>query len=497
MKRIFILTVILILTIFAVGCTNDDSSNELRFGLTTEPNTLDPLNPNNTADGRSILFNVFEGLVKPDTDGNMQPCIAESWTIEQDGLVYNFTIKENIFFHDGSILTPADVMFSLKTAAAMNYIGLQAIQEVEITGGNIVSVKLAAPDFEFLPYMTVGIAKADNKDREKNIIGTGPFSIDRYRPQRSMVLKKFDKYWKEGLPHLNKITIVFFENYDAMLLALRGGSIDGAYVTGPMLDQLNRANFDIFNNYSAAVQLLALNNAATPLDDIRVRQALIHGIDIHNIIETAFFGFGIPSGSPIIPGFTSYYENQSPYPYNPEAARNLLMQAGFDADNKFSLEITVPSNYSMHEDTAQVIVNQLSQIGVDASIKLVDWNTWLNDVYFGRQYQATIISLDSPVVSPKSFLSRYHSNSENNFINFNSPEFDSIYDNILTESNEEQRLQLYIDAQRSIAQNSASVFIQDIFYFRAFRSESGGYGGVLNYPLYIIDFAEIFRIENN
>jgi len=489
------LLIILILTIFTTGCSRDDSSSELRYGFTSEPNTLDPLNPNNTADGRSILFNVFEGLVKPDTDGNMQPCIAESWTIEQDGLIYNFKIRENIFFHDGSMVTPTDVKFSLETAASMNYIGLSLIQDVEIIEGNIVSVKLISPDHEFLPYMTVGIAKADIKDREKKAIGTGPFFIDSYRPQNNLVLKKFDKYWKEGFPHLSRVTIVFFENYEAMLLSLRGGSIDGAHVTGPMVAQLDHRQFDIFNNYSAAVQLLALNNEVPPLNDIRVRQALIHAIDIQNIMDAAFFGLGLPSGSPIIPGLTSYYENQSPYPYNPDRARLLLIQAGFDAESQLSLEITVPSNYSMHVDTAQVIVNQLSNIGIDASIKLVDWNTWLTDVYFGRQYQSTIISLDSPVVSPRSFLSRYHSKSTDNFINFNSPDFDRIYDNILLEPNEEQRLQLYIDAQRSITQNAASVFIQDIFYFRAFRG--GNYDGVLNYPLYVTDFAAIYRIDDN
>jgi peptide/nickel transport system substrate-binding protein len=483
----------MLLTIFLAGCGEDD--NGLRYGFTTEPNTLDPLNPSNTADGRSILFNVFEGLVKPDTDGNMQPCIAESWTIEQDGLIYNFFLREGVFFHDNSPLTSDDVKFSLETAASMNYIGLSLIQEVKILDGNIVSVKLKSPDHEFLPYMTVGIARANIKDREKNAIGTGPFYIDSYRPQRNLVLKKFDKYWKEDLPHLNKVTMVFFENYEAMLLALRGGSIDGAHVTGSMAAQLNHEDFDILNNYSAAVQLLALNNAAPPLNDIRVRQALIHAINIQNIIDTAFFGLGISSGSPIIPGLASFYENQSPYPYNPDKARLLLAQAGFNTENKLSLEITVPSNYSMHVDTAQVIVNQLSNFDIDASIKLVDWNTWLNDVYFGRQYQSTIISLDSPVVSPKSFLSRYYSNNAENFINFNSPEFDIIYDNILLEPGETQRYQFYIDAQRSITQNAASVFLQDIFYFRAFRS--GIYGGVLNYPLYVTDFAAIYRIEDN
>jgi peptide/nickel transport system substrate-binding protein len=307
-------------------------------------------------------------------------------------------------------------------------------------------------------------------------------------------LKKFDNYWNQKKANLDRVTIVFFDNFDALMSALRGGGIDGARLTGSMVAQLDKRSFDFFNSYSAAVHLLALNNAAAPLDDIRVRQALNYGINIQNIIDTAFFGMGIPSGSPIIPGLTQYYVNNLDYPYDPSKAVSLLSQAGFDGQNKkLSLEITVPSNFNMHVDTAQVIADQLEKIGVTVNIRLVDWNTWLSDVYTGRQYQATIISLDSPNVSPKGFLSRYHSEAGNNFINFKSDEFDRIYDSILSEPDESQRIDSYKDAQRVIVKNAASVYIQDIFYSKVF---SGGlFGGDLNYPLYVIDFASIYRIK--
>lgn len=488
MKRIFLLTVIL-LALLSACYGNRSKGNELRYGFTTEPKTLDPLNPGNTADGRSILFNVFEGLVKPDTIGRMSPCMAESWTIEQNALVYNFKIRENVRFHDGSIMTVEDIKFSLETSASMGFIGMDLIEEVKITGNNIVTVVLKTPDTEFLPYLTVGIVKKENPDREKNVIGTGPFYIESYTTQQNLVLKKFDNYWQQNLPHLDKVTIVFYENYDAMMVALRGGSIDGSNITGSMAAQLDHRNFDIFQNYSSAVQLLALNNAVPPLDNINVRRALCYGIDIKNIIDTAFFGLGVPSFSPIIPGLTSYYTASNEYAYNPQLAMELLDR------QKFSLEITVPSNYTMHVDTAQVIANQLEKIGVNAGIKLVDWNTWLSDVYFGRQYQATIISLDSPIVSPRSFLSRYRSGNAENFINFSNKEFDDVYDSILMEQNDTQRIRQYRTAQHIITGNAASVFIQDIYFFMAFRANA--YSGVVSYPLYYVDFSTIYGISKN
>ncbi len=489
-SKLIFLIIAAVSLVFILSCARQNTTaGELRLGFTTEPSTFDPLNPANTADGRSILFNVFEGLVKPDTEGVMQPCIAESWTVGQDARVYHFTIREGVRFHDGSVVSAEDVKFSLDTAKKSGYIGLDNIQDVSIESGKI-KIILKQSDTEFLPFLTVGIVKAYNTEREKNICGTGPFFIESYNSQRNLVLKRFDDYWQKGLPHLEKVTIVFFANYDALLLALRGGSIDGAKLTGAMSAQLDAKEFDIIDNYSASVQVLALNNAAPHLDNVNVRRALNYGLDIQNIIDAAFFGAGHPSGSPIIPGLAAF-EDGLTYPYEPDTARALLAEEGFGEGNRLTLEITVPSNYTMHVDTAQVIVSQLENIGVSASIKLVDWATWLNDVYSGRQYEATIISLDSPIVSAKSFLSRYYSTAADNFINFSAADFDNVYDAVLTETDSAERDRLYREAQRIITEHAASVYIQDIFYFFVFRG--GRFGGALNYPLYVIDFASIYE----
>jgi len=499
-KKIWVVFFAFLAVVIAIfpSCSRKSAGSEaeLRFGFTTEPKTLDPLNvKNDSADSRSILFNVFEGLIKPATDGTFLPCAAESWTIEQGGLVYNFKLREGVPFHDGSTVKPSDVKFTLDTAISEGFNGFDRIKEISIAEENRIIVTLKSPDLEFLPYMTVGIVKAENSDRENNIIGTGPFKIESYTLQQNLVLKKFDDYWQPSLPHLDKVTIVFFANTDAMMTALRGGSIDGGSITGSQAAQLDHRYFEIINSYSAAVQLLALNNTVRPFNDRRVRLALNYGVDVQNIIDTAFFGVGHPSGSPLIPGLSVYYQDSLSYPYEPDRARTLLGEAGFNEGNKLSFEITVPSNYTMHVDTAQVIVNQLQKIGVDATIKLVDWTTWINEIYRGRQYQATIISLDSAVVSPRNFLARYHSGNSGNFINFSNAEYDRIFDLSLGETDETKRIRLYKDAQRVVTENAASVFIQDILYYKAFRRDV--FAGVLNYPLLIVDFSSIYRIDKN
>jgi peptide/nickel transport system substrate-binding protein len=135
-------------------------------------------------------------------------------------------------------------------------------------------------------------------------------------------------------------------------------------------------------------------------------------------------------------------------------------------------------------------VNHLAGIGIRATIKLVDWTPWLSEVYRERKYQATVISVDGVTVSPRSFLYRYVSDSDANFVNFNSPDFDQIYGTAVKESDTDKRIALYKEAQQSISDGAASVYIQDIYSFTVFAK--GRYGGKLNYPLYVIDFSTIY-----
>jgi len=499
-KAAMLFALVLVGVIVFASCNRREAvqigpATEMRFGFISEPATLDPLSPTNSADGRSILFNVFEGLVKPDTEGRHRPAIAESFTIEEMGRVYNFRLRENVLFHDGSPLTTADVIFTLETAISAGIVGMAAIESVEVMGERDIRITLRHPDPDFLPYLTVGIVRANSTDRARVAVGTGPFFIESYTVQQSLVLRRFEHYWDEGLPHLEKVTIVFLADLNAMFLALQGGSIDGAFFTGGIAHQLDPTRFDIVPIYSAMVQRLVLNNAMPPLDDIRVRRALNYGIDRQGIIDMAFFGRGRRVGGPVIPGLTVYYEPSlvEAYPYDPERAVALLAEAGFgegEERGRLSLDITVSSNFTQHVDTAQIIVAQLARIGVDASIQLVDWATWLAEVNRGRNYMATVISVDGRTVSPRSFLARYRSDHGSNFINFASADFDRVFDMAISEADEGRRIELYREAQRILSDNASSVYIQDILGFKAFRG--GAFGGVLGYPIAVTDFAAIY-----
>ena len=129
------------------------------------------------------------------------------------------------------------------------------------------------------------------------------------------------------------------------------------------------------------VQALYLNNGGKPFDDVRVRQALCYCIDPQQILNLTSDGKGTVIGSSMFPAFGKYYmpELADNYPVDIDRAKELLTEAGYP--DGFEMQITVPSNYQQHIDTAQVIVEQLKQIGVDAKINLVEWNTWLSETY--------------------------------------------------------------------------------------------------------------------
>lgn len=461
------------------------------FGLETEPDHLDPYKAA-TADTRSVLFNIFEGLVKPDKDGNLIPAVAEKLPdVSSDGLTYTFKIRSGIKFHNGKAVTADDVKYSLDTAKTDQIAGLSNIKSVDAVDSSTVKLTLNTKDNDFLSYLTVAIVPKDYTEQDTHPIGTGPYKFESYAAQQSLVLVKNKDYWQPGKPHLDKVTFKFESDTNALLLDLKGGSVQAASVDNATANQLT-SGFTIEQSNSNAVQQLNLNNAVKQFDNVKVREALSYAVDPDEIIKTVNYGKGVRVGTPVIPGFKKYYDSSLANAYKKDTAKakQLLSEAGYP--NGFSFTITVPSNYQVHVDTAQVIINELKNIGVTAAIKQVDWATWLSQVYTNRQYEATIISVDGTNLSPESYLSRYVSTSKSNFYNYKSSEYDALYNQAVNESDDTKRVQLFKQAQELISKDAANVYIQDIASLTALKT---GYAGFTPYPLFVIDISSIYKTK--
>ena len=208
------------------------------------------------------------------------------------------------------------------------------------------------------------------------------------------------------------------------------------------------------------------------------------------IIDMVNYGYGVKIGSAMIPGLSAFFDDSlsSVYDVNLEKAKALLKEAGYP--DGFSFTVKVPSVYQVHVDTAQVIVNQLAKVGITMKIQEVDWPTWLEKVYTNRDYEATIISVDGSIASPTAFLARYVSTAHNNFVNFNSADFDAVYAKAVAAVDQAERVQLFKEAQKVISDEAASVYIQDISNILVYTS---AFTGFKDYPLYAVDFAAIAR----
>lgn len=240
------------------------------------------------------------------------------------------------------------------------------------------------------------------------------------------------------------------------------------------------------------VQALYLNNAEKPFDDVRVRQALCYAVDRQQILDLAFDGYGSLIGSSMYPAFGKYFDDSltNYYSHDPEKAKALLAEAGFP--DGFSMTITVPSNYQPHMDTAQVIVEQLKAVGVNAEIIPVEWESWVEDVYTGRQFQSTVVGVDASTMTARALLERFTSTAGNNFINYNSPLYDSLFVKAISSGGDEAQTEFYKEMEADLTKNAANVYIQDLADLVAVRK---GLTGLQFYPIYVLDLSTI-RYEN-
>ena len=463
------------------------------YGLATEVDNLDPFTAT-TADAKSIYFNIYEGLVKVQTDGTFAGAVASDYTISEDAKTYTFTLRDGVQFHNGNAVTADDVLYSIQHAIDSKITGYDNIDTFEASDDHTIVITLKKGDTDFLADASQAIVPKDsdnNGELALNPVGTGPFAFEDYAVQDHLTLKRFENYW--GTPaHLDQVTVRFLADSSQELVNFQSGAIDGFTADASITEQVDPAGANLNVGNSNAVQALYLNNAAEPFDQLEVRQALCYAIDPQNIIDTVDYGYGTEIGTAMIPGLAAYYDESlaDTYAKDTEKAKELLARAGYP--DGFSFTVTVPSVYQVHVDTAQVLVNDLAEAGITMNINQVDWATWLENVYTNRDYEATIVSVDGAIASPTAFLSRYRSDAGNNFVNFQSEEFDQHYAAATEAIDEAVREQEFKACEKVLTENAASAYLQDIANILVYDKKFDGYAG---YPLYAVDFSAIYQVQ--
>ena len=501
-KRLLFLALCVASTVALCACRGGktDDASTLVVGI---PQDLeDSLDPHKAvaAGTKEILFNVYEGLLKPDENGAIVPAVAEDYSISDDGLTYTFTIRSGIKFHNGNPVTAEDVKYSIEKSAGITgetslIAAFSNIESVSCDGDNVVSIKLKEEDYDFPAYvanMNACIIPKDNDKADTAPIGTGPYMYVSRSPQENIILKRFDDYWGDKA-YIENVTVKIIPDADSIVMNLNGGSVDMfAHLTSTQVSQLSDS-FNVLEGEMNLVQAIYLNHAVKPFDDVRVCKALSLAIDKDEILKLTSDGKGFPISSSVFPSFGKYYVDLNDmYKRDVDKAKSLLSEAGYP--DGFEFTITVPSNYQQHIDVAQVVAEQLKSIGVKANIQLIEWNSWLSDVYSGRNYEATAVGVDASSLTADALLGRFESTADNNFTNYSSKEYDSVIEMMHSEKDDDKRTEYARELEKILCEDAANIYIQDIAEFVALSDK---YEGYTFYPLYVQDLSKIQPKEQN
>lgn len=492
MKK-WVVLIIVSLTLFTVSLGVMANQSIVKIAVPTDPDNFDPTKSVAAATAE-IAFNIYEGLVKSNPDGQVVGALATDWEIDESNTEYTFYLRE-AYFHNGQQVTPEDVVNALNRARdpqiSQRAGNFEAIDSVSATG-NLIKIKLSEPYapllFELTELAAVVYPKsATNLDN--NPIGTGPYKFVEWRPNQHIKLVQFDQYWSGADPYYEEVYFNIMPDTNSQVLSIRTGDIDIVpRLDASFLHQVeSNSNITVLSAPMNLVQILAVNNNHPALSDLRVRQALTMAINREEIIYGAAWGQGEPIYTGFSPAMPEFHNDQlaNVLPYDPEKAKELLAEAGHE---NLKLTFQLPSAYSLHVHTGEIIAEQLKKVGIDIEIQMIEWGTWLERVYTQRDYDLSITGLTGKL-DPHTILSRYGSSNSRNFTNFNSQKFDRLIEEGIKASPEE-RPDIYKAAQKILTEEVGGIYIMDPHAITVTRNHIQGW---LDYPVYVIDVAALYE----
>ncbi len=397
-------TLLTSVAVMAVTAAAAQAETGLIIGIQLEPPHLDPTSAAAGAIDQVLYSNVFEGLTRFGPDGSVNPGLAESWEISEDGLTYTFALRPGVSFHDGTSMDASDVVFSLDRARAEDSANAQkalfeGIESVEAIDDTTVRVTLSAANGSFLFNMAWGDAVIVAPESIESIktapIGTGAFKFADWVQGDQIELVRNDSYW--GTPaYLETATFKFISDPTAAFAAMMAEDIDVFY-SYPAPENLPQfeadPRFEVLVGSSEGETILSTNNKMEPFTDVKVRKALAHAIDRQAIIDGAMFGLGTPIGTHFAPHNPDYVDLTANSQYDPELAKSLLAEAGYPDGFTTTLKLPPPS-YARRG--GEIIASQLRAVGIKTEISNLEWAQWLEEVFRGKDFGLTIVSHTEP-----------------------------------------------------------------------------------------------------
>ncbi len=480
MKRLIYLAVCLSLTILLGGVILVDAgpaaAKTLNFALDGNPDTLDPHKTSGTLTFQT-LKSIYDTLVEPDMSEKIVPALAEKWEVSEDELTWTFYLKKGVVFHNGDKLTAKDVKATFdrimdKATASPKAKEFGSITAIETPDDFTVVLKLKEPAAPLLATLASGwgaiLPKSlidSGHDFGNQPVGTGPFVLKEWIRDSQIILDKNDKYWMKGYPKLDRVTIHIIPERAVQIQGLISGQLDVAYLIDkddlPILEASQDVTIE--KSMTALILVMSINCSNPVLQDVRVRRAINHAIDKQKVLDVAYNG-GQPIGTFMDYGNAYYKDFNALYPYDPEKAKKLLAEAGVAPETVF--ELFLPQNYELHVKAGEMYQDMLAKVGLNVKIKLVDWSTWISDVYRAAKYDLTVIG-HTGKLDPDGTLAGY--GSEGRYVKWVNPRAAELIDQARKVSGFENRKKLYDEVLQIMAEEVPFMYLGSSYRYTAVR----------------------------
>ncbi len=435
------------------------------LAMALEPPGLDPTAGAASAIGEVVLYNVFETLMKVQSDGSTVPLLAADWAVTPDLKTWSFTLRQGVKFHNGEPLDAAAVKFSFERAAQpgspnKDRATFANIESFTALNPHALVLKLKNPNpdllFQLGQATAVIVEPKSAASNHTQPVGSGPYRVENWARGSAVTLTRWDGHRNAKNVALRRVQLRFISEPAAQVAALLSGDVDAfpRVAAARSLKQFQgNKRYQVLVGGGRAKTILALNHQRKPLNDVRVRRAIAAAIDRAAVIEGSADGFGVPIGSYYVPGAPGYVDTTAVNAYDPAKARALLKDAarelGFSLPLQLSLKLP-PASYA--RQGGEVVAALLAQVGVTAKIENVEWAQWLSGVYGQKAYDLTLISHVEPLDFGNFARPNY-------YWGYESAEFKALWARIQATPEAKERDRLMADAQRLVARDVVSVYL--------------------------------------
>ncbi|WP_421361731.1 MULTISPECIES: ABC transporter substrate-binding protein [Agrobacterium] len=436
------------------------------YALSAYPPNLRPFEHSGAA-ARTVKMLLFRGLVTFNSEGKIQPELAESWELT-DPSTYLFKLRTNAKFQNGEPVTAEDVKASFdairaekSTAYLRQY--FQEIEKIEAVDPKTVRITLKRSTPSFIavlasPHAPVVFSK--QMDKPETMIGAGPYKLESSEKGVSLVFKARTDFYKPGLPKTENLRFVVYADDSLRVAALEAGDVDIIeYVPAQSMKSLSEKPGMQMQSALGLFMYVVFNLKQGPFTNPLVRSAVAHAINREDLVKGAFLGFGkaldgvpLPEGSP--------YRSQDLdhlWPYDPDRAKALLKEAG--AEN-LQATLLATSTYSFHKDPAEIIQAQLSAIGMNIKLSLPEWGVRVSQGNEGR-YHFAINGGASELGDPDELSSLLGSGADSyrRSVGLADPKLDDLLLRGRYEADQAKRVEIYRDLQRAVQEITPVTFL--------------------------------------